>query len=170
MLLKLLSKSAANTRFARNLKGASTSTRQANCEAAMIGRIEKVTIGNQRVDSFVRDASVSMNTALRQRTALAFEEAGILNARGELTAKAIEESTYVPLAANEIKNEKVKRILQRDGSVLSDWGKYKTPSVRLPSGETRQIHFYRNSRTGKIDYETVDFKVEDPVSLGKGLK
>lgn len=44
------------SRFGENLKGAySVSTRQANHEAAMIGRVEKVAIGNERVDSFVRE-------------------------------------------------------------------------------------------------------------------
>lgn len=50
------SKSVWMARFGENLKGAySVSTRQANHEAAMIGRVEKVAIGNERVDSFVRE-------------------------------------------------------------------------------------------------------------------
>ncbi len=76
----------------------------------------------------------------------------------------------IPLSEGEIKNKAVRDILLRDGSQISDWTKCTTTSVKLRSGESRQIHFYRNTKTGRIDYETMDFKVKDTVSLDKGLK
>ena len=33
----------------------------------------------------------------------------------------------------------------------------------MPNGQSMQIHFYMNTKTGKIDYETKDFKVKGVV-------
>jgi hypothetical protein len=116
-----------------------------------------------------RDYSTSFNTALKQKTHLAFEEAGVLTRDGRLTPKALGKSSHIPLEGG-IKNKIIKETLTADGSQISDWGKYKTQSVTLPTGESRQIHFYMNKKTGKVDYETVDFKISRDVSLGEGLE
>jgi hypothetical protein len=36
--------------------------------------------------------------------------------------------------------------------------KLKTPSVILPSGQSVQVHYYRNAVTGEVNYN-IDFKV-----------
>ena len=53
---------------------------------------------------------------------------------------------------------------------IKNWAKFTTRSIKLPSGQSRQIHFYKNLKTGAIDYNTIDFKVKGTVSLDKFLK
>lgn len=91
-----------------------------------------------------------LKTALQLRTELTFKQAGILDDNGKLTTTAIE-------------NSKVISILIKDGSKIEDWNKYTTKSVVMPNGQSMQIHFYMNTKTGKIDYETKDSKVKGVV-------
>lgn len=109
-------------------------------------------------DKIIKTESVA--NALRLRTQLAFQEAGILGKDGKLTQKAIKGSKVIDLEGG-IKNQRVVKILTNDGSKITDWKKYRTKSVRMPNGKSRQIHYYRNNKTGKIDYQTQDFKVKD---------
>ena len=102
--------------------------------------------------------------ALRLRTKLAFEEAGILTADGKLTRQALREAELIDLKGN-IKNPKIIEILTKDGSLITDWGKFKSQNMVLPNGQIRQIHFYKNKKTGKVDHETYDYKVKDEVRL-----
>ncbi|APG31156.1 hemagglutinin repeat-containing protein [Granulibacter bethesdensis] len=98
--------------------------------------------------------------ALRLRTQLAFQEAGILDANGELTSEAIKDSKVISLSGTTINNPIIVKELTKDGSDISEWGKYTTKSVIMPNGQSLQIHFYMNSTTGKIDNVTKDFKVK----------
>lgn len=34
----------------------------------------------------------------------------------------------------------------------------------MPNGQSKQIHFYKNEKTGKVDYSTQDYKVKDIVN------
>jgi len=45
---------------------------------------------------------------------------------------------------------------------MEDWGKYTTVSIRLQNGQSKQIHFYYNKITDKVNYN-IDFKVANPV-------
>ncbi|WP_423192761.1 hypothetical protein [Cupriavidus sp. H18C2] len=63
----------------------------------------------------------------------------------------------------EIRNPEVVKTLTSDGSNIADWGKYTTRSIRS-NGQSLQVHFYMNNATGKIDYETSDFKVKGVVN------
>jgi filamentous hemagglutinin len=53
--------------------------------------------------------------------------------------------------------------LTSDGSKIADWSKYTTQSVKMVNGQSMQIHYYKNSATGKIDSVTSDFKVKEIV-------
>lgn len=104
-----------------------------------------------------------LKTALQLRTELAFKQAGILDDNGKLTTTAIENSRKISLSSGVIENSKVISILTKDGSKIEDWNKYTTKSVVMPNGQSMQIHFYMNTKTGKIDYETKDSKVKGVV-------
>jgi hypothetical protein len=93
-------------------------------------------------------------------TQLALEEAGILTAQGTaLTETAVAESVEIPIAGGILKNDAVVSELTKDGSNLSEWGKFRTKTIRLPNGRKVQIHFYKNKVTGAVNYN-VDFKVK----------
>lgn len=102
-------------------------------------------------------------SALKLRTELAFKEAGILTNDGKLTKKAIANSELVVLSDGVIRNPDVVKVLTKDGSKITDWKKFSTQSILMPNGQSMQIHYYKNVRTGKIDYETKDYKVKDEV-------
>lgn len=104
-----------------------------------------------------------LKTALQLRTELAFKQAGILDDNGKLTTTTIENSRKISLSSGVIENSKVISILTKDGSKIEDWNKYTTKSVVMPNGQSMQIHFYMNTKTGKIDYETKDSKVKGVV-------
>lgn len=104
-----------------------------------------------------------LKTALQPRTELTFKQAGILDDNGKLTTTAIENSRTISLSSGVIENSKVISILTKDGSKIEDWNKYTTKSVVMPNGQSMQIHFYMNTKTGKIDYETKDSKVKGVV-------
>lgn len=106
--------------------------------------------------------------ALRLRTKLSFEEAGILTKDGKLTENAIKKADKISLKENgievSIKNPEIVKELTKDGSKIEDWAKYKTDSVKMPNGQSKQIHFYKNEKTGKVDYSTQDYKVKDIIN------
>ena len=64
-----------------------------------------------------------------------------------------------------IKNPHVVKVLTKDGSSITDWEKFRTKSIKMPNGQKKQIHFYKNKETGQIDYETLDYKVKDKIKL-----
>lgn len=101
-------------------------------------------------------------SALKLRTELAFKQAGILTNDSKLTQKAIQNSLPIDLK-DELRNQTVISILTKDGSKISDWKKFTTKSVRMPNGQSMQIHYYKNVKTGKIDYKTQDYKVKGEV-------
>ncbi|WP_244136384.1 filamentous hemagglutinin N-terminal domain-containing protein [Burkholderia sp. BCC0405] len=105
-------------------------------------------------------SAANMTTSVQLRTQLAFQEAGILDANGLLTQSAIRNSDPIALAEGKIKNPVVVQELTRDGSAITDWGKYTTQSAKMPNGQSMQIHYYMNAVTGKVDYVTSDFKVK----------
>ena len=98
------------------------------------------------------------------RTELAFKDAGILDNNGFLTQNAIERSKVLKLKDGYIRNPEIIRVLTKDGSRIEDWEKMTTESIKLPNGQFNQIHFYKNSKTGRIDYEKKDFKVKGEVN------
>ena len=87
-----------------------------------------------------------------------------------MTPAAIRSAKKIYLGEEGIKNQDIIDILKKHGKPIDDWEKYTTKSVTISSGQSRQIHFYRNAKAGIVDYETVDFKVKDTVSLAKGLE
>ncbi|MDG2959227.1 hypothetical protein, partial [Exercitatus varius] len=97
------------------------------------------------------------------KTELAFRESGILDDSGKLTVSAIRNSKLIPLSDGVIKNPAIVKHLTKDGSNISDWHKMTTESIKLSNGQSLQIHYYKNLKTGAIDYETKDFKVKGVV-------
>ena len=108
------------------------------------------------------DYPTSINTSLKHKALLTFQQAGILTKDGRLTKQAIRESTKIPLR-EPIKNQLIIATLTKDGSSISDWAKFATKKVQCSDGKARQVHFYMNLKTGKIDYDTIDYKVNLPV-------
>lgn len=87
---------------------------------------------------------------------MAFQEAGILRNSEKLTDKAIEASIWIK-GGDKLNNPHVISMLTAGGKSMNDWGKYKTDSVTLPTGQSVQIHFYMHQPTGKI--ANIDYKV-----------
>ena len=112
----------------------------------------------------------NLNNKLRLDAELAFKQAGILDDFGKLTAKAVQNAKRINLAEGEVKNKAVRKILTKDGSKITDWVKFTTESVKLGNGQKKQIHFYKNLKNGKVDYETVDYKIKGDVAIAKGVK
>ena len=112
----------------------------------------------------------NLNNKLRLDAELAFKQAGILDDFGKLTAKAVQNAKQVHIAGGKITNPKVKEVLESDGSKITDWGKFTTESVKLGNGQKKQIHFYKNLKNGKVDYETIDYKIKDEIAIAKGVK
>ena len=88
------------------------------------------------------------------------KQADILSADGKLTNLAIQNSKEIFLSDTVIKNPTIIKQLTGDGSAITDWAKFKTQSVAGPNGSSLQVHFYKNKVTGKIDYDTPDYKVK----------
>jgi hypothetical protein len=106
--------------------------------------------------------ATSIITKTQLRTQLAFQEAGILDANGGLTPKAVLNADIIDLK-DPIRNPAVVKVLTSDGSNISDWRKFTTKSVTMPNGQRLQIHFYKNIITNKVDYLTQDYKVKGVV-------
>ncbi len=107
--------------------------------------------------------AANVNSALKLRTELAFKQSGILQNDGRLTQQAIKNSQEIKLK-DPLRNPSVVQVLTKDGSQLSDWAKFTTESVKMPNGQSMQIHYYKNIKTGKIDYQTKDYKVKGIVN------
>ncbi|OOF45774.1 hypothetical protein BKK52_12080 [Rodentibacter trehalosifermentans] len=107
--------------------------------------------------------ATSNKTRAQLRAELAFKDANILTVDGKLTDVAINNSRIINLTDGVIKNPSIVKILTKDGSRIEDWKKMTTESIKLSNGQSLQIHFYKNVKTGKVDYETKDFKVKGVV-------
>ncbi len=108
-------------------------------------------------------SNTSISDALRLRTKFAFEEAKILDANGRLTEYAVSISERIPLKDPVIGNPVIVNELTKDGSSILDWKKYTTPEIKMPNRQAREIHFYKHEPTGKIDMNTIDFKVKGSI-------
>ena len=105
-------------------------------------------------------ATESAVNASRLSTQLAFEEAGILTRGGAgLTDEAIAASSEIKIAGGNLTNPAVVQELTANGSLIEDWGKFRTQSIQLPNGQSSQIHFYQNKVTGEVNLN-IDFKVK----------
>lgn len=107
--------------------------------------------------------AASIANALRLKTELSLKQGNILNNDGRLTVEAIDSADIIRLKDGLIKNPSIVQELTKDGSKITDWEKFTTQSVSGPNGSSLQVHFYKNKVTGKIDYETPDFKVKGVV-------
>ena len=91
-----------------------------------------------------------------------------MDSKGNLTKKAIE--TAKPIEKLKIENPKVIKELTKDGSKIEDWNKVATKEgIILPNGNKAKVHFYKNTKTGKVNTE-LDFKVKGEIPLDKGYE
>jgi RHS repeat-associated protein len=114
----------------------------------------------------------NVNNAVRLRTQLDLEEAGILREGGQgLTDEAISEATEIPIKGGELRNPEVVNELTKIGGNIQDWAKFRTKTITLHSGQRVQVHFYMNRVTGQVSYKPwYDFKVKGKIYLEKGLE
>ena len=83
------------------------------------------------------------------------EASSIFTKTGGLRNSIIKQSS-LDIPGAQLNNPGVIKGLTRGGSNINDWGKYSTPSFKSPAGKF-QVHFYFNSKTGKVNYN-FDFK------------
>ncbi len=166
-----VSKSVLRARFGENLSAwYPVSTRQVNVDAAIIGGVDKIKIGECVYDSFSRDALGSMNTALRQKVLLAFEEAKMINRKGQLLNNATKVERggtkkimdFSELCNLEVKDDMLK--LNPNG----EWGKYTTKPIKVLNGQWAEMHFYMDAKTGQT-YLGRDFKIKVHGDKGASL-
>ncbi len=126
----------------------------------------------RRIGLFGREAGKLPNyaahnaaDALRLKTTLSLQEAGILDETGKLTDVAVETSRPAMRRGSVLENFSVVDALTKDGSNIIDWEKLTTQSVEMPTGQRIQVHFYRNKFTGEVNYTHPDFKVKNTVDL-----
>jgi hypothetical protein len=84
------------------------------------------------------------------------EAASVFNRSGGLQSSVISNSTPI-IRGPQLGNQQVVKALTADGSNIADWAKYTTQTFQSPSGPF-QVHFYRNSATGAVNY-AYDYKV-----------
>ena len=85
----------------------------------------------------------------RQEASSAFTPGGALHSEVLARSRPI-------IPGSQIQNPAVIRELTADGSRIADWAKFSTETLQSPSGPF-QVHFYRNVRTGTVNY-TIDYK------------
>jgi hypothetical protein len=106
----------------------------------------------------------SAGNALRLKAILALQEGGILDETGKLTEYAIKNSKSAIGKESSISNPSVIRALTADGSNIKEWYKLATKSATLSTGQKIQVHFYKNTLTGEVNYTHPDFKVKEIIS------
>jgi hypothetical protein len=107
---------------------------------------------------------------IQHKTRLQLQEKGILDTKGKLTQKSINECKEVPLQGNELKNPQVIEELTKNGTKIEDWKKMETiESIILPNGNKAKVHFYKNTKTGEVN-TNIDFKLKGNVPLDKGFQ
>lgn len=90
------------------------------------------------------------------RSQLSFEEASSIFTPNGLHPDVINGSREI-IPGSQLNNPEVIRELTRDGSNITDWGKYATETFKSPSGDF-QVHYYYNRVTNQIN-TAIDFKV-----------
>jgi RHS repeat-associated protein len=124
--------------------------------ASYAAEVERASAPNLAARALERPAQ-NAATAPLLRDQLITEEAGsIFTASGELTPDAIARSR-VAIAGGDLKNPALISELTSDGSLITDWAKMSTPTVRSLAGDF-QMHFYLNLKTG-VTYYGADYKV-----------
>ena len=111
--------------------------------------------------SVINNLAGSSADAIRLKTQLRFMEDGILDTAGKITQQAATDSKIL-IRGSDLNNPAVIIELTKDGSKISDWGKYTTKAVTTSNGQKLQVHYYRNDVTGAINYN-IDFKINQVV-------
>ncbi len=108
----------------------------------------------------INEAKVGVN-ALNYLKGVATEEgftrAIEVMARG-LTTEMIADAKMIQ-PASKMKNQAVTDAMMAITGDVDGWGKYSTKTIELSNGESYQIHFYMNSKTGQI-IRDIDFKAK----------
>ncbi len=88
----------------------------------------------------------------------AFQNSGLIDKNFNLTNSAIQNAKNIPLKDRFIRNPIAVDQLTKDGSNISDWGKYKTPSTQTFQG-SKEIHFYMKHDRSAVN-QMIDYKVK----------
>jgi hypothetical protein len=128
--------------------------------------------GSAALDEFVEARSASLKKftirkgapsrateslqALREQyqfesTASAFKSDGSL-------ADELVKSATIVTRGEKLGSQAVENALTRDGSSMSEWGKYETKTLQSPAGDYK-VHFYLKKSTGVVNYE-FDYKMK----------
>lgn len=132
-------------------------------EASLFSKPVAFTPGYNTITKHLLYGTGNAANAVRMKTVLAFQEAGILTKAEKLTQFAIESAKPAMAADSKFINETVIKALTEGGSIISDWQKMKTNSITLPTGQRAQIHFYQHKKLGTVNYTHIDFKVKNLV-------
>ena len=139
-------RAAANGRVFRSLDDALTWTK-AWIESTGLWRFS---------DEAVQSPATNAADLPRLVEQLRLEEAvSAFDELGQLSPEIIARSTPI-IEGRRIGNPAVVRSLTSDGSSITEWYKYTTRSIDSPSGPF-QVHFYRNSSSGAVNYD-LDYK------------
>ncbi|MGL4730576.1 MAG: RHS repeat domain-containing protein, partial [Clostridium sp.] len=76
------------------------------------------------------------------------EATSIFTKSGNLKSSVVKSSRVV-VHGKDLNNKSVISALTKDGSKIGDWAKMSTKTYKCPSGKF-QVHFYKNTKTGKI--------------------
>ncbi len=88
---------------------------------------------------------------------LSEEAASVFNAGRTLHPDVLESAKAI-VPGEELGNPAVISALTKNGSLMSDWAKFTSATYRNAAGEEFQFHFYRNLKTGEVNYD-VDYKM-----------
>ena len=145
---------AGNATKAAKAAGASRAARSGKA-ATPAGKAAKGLKASKAPQSIARAESAA--DFARMTRQLQFDEAAsVFNRSGGLQSSVINRSSPI-IRGPQIGNQQVVKSLTADGSNIADWAKYTTQSFQSPSGPF-QVHFYRNSVTGAVNYAN-DYKV-----------
>jgi hypothetical protein len=111
--------------------------------------------GAVRAAEGASSASSAVNGVRLSQQLARNEAASIFTDSGGLKQSVIDRSDLI-IRGNDLGNPALREALTQDGSSLSDWGKYQTPTYRSPSGPF-SVHFYYNPATGE-SYFGMDYK------------
>ncbi|MGB6976871.1 MAG: hypothetical protein WBE18_05395, partial [Gammaproteobacteria bacterium] len=108
-----------------------------------------------------RDAA----NATRLNAYLALQQGNILDDSGLLTEFALQNANSALKFGTILRNPYVVSELTKNGGDILEWEKLKTPSIELSTGQSIQVHFYKNSVTNEVNYTLPDFKVKGQVDI-----
>ncbi|MCD0445945.1 hypothetical protein LO763_20245 [Glycomyces sp. A-F 0318] len=100
-------------------------------------------------------------SGVRLRTDLLMREASSIFTPSGGLRRSVINASHMIISGERLGNKNLIAYLTRDGSSISDWGKFATPRFNSPFGRF-EVHFYMNRRTGRVIYD-YDYKATNIV-------